>query len=364
MNIGRCAGFKKNGLYCAFLEFKKDSNGKIDENSAHCALRGAPRDDYNVYPEHDSITKKVVYNRTNWGVPEPWRVGPNIVWESLTPHDTGFYYSFRRIPEASDEHPCYSIENMNEPSLKSIGNETVITPFGEGLGLGFSPIGWKEQKIQGIERISKCQYHIHGEYNQFHDMILPKCAKEHIGDIPGWINYTTVPPRKKTQYTFILQDANRKEIVEYCVKWFDRTLLAANIAEIMIGIKDGAYVNIREALANNGVSNNTIKLFMLQTNLRINKPIYINTIKYFMYYKYLKSLKKPESFILRANLLNFILNNQSIININPNTPDSLNKARQPIYSTSTRYWWLLMILKDVIKTVLEILEFEKTCVLK
>jgi hypothetical protein len=355
MNVNRCAGFKKHGLHCAFLIMPKDENGKPQEDSAKCALHCSPVDDYRLYPEHDSATGKVIHNRTDWTMPEPWRVGPNVLYESLSPHETGMTYSFRsskcRIPEDDFMHPSYSLQNVNEPFLDSIGDNTIITPFGEGANLSLSTIGWKEQEVRGIESVSKCYHAIYGYYNALTQMVEPRCIREHIGDIPGWINYTNVPPRKKVNYTFFLEYANKEQIVDWAIKWFGTTTVAVRIAEIMLYVKTSReYINIRDALINNGIKIRVVKAFLMNTNMNIKKADKLNIHTYFMYYKFLKSLKRPESFIWRANLINFLMNNERLSNMNPNKPDGVNKAGDSIFNTGTRYWWFLMIMKDVIAT--------------
>ena len=355
MNVYRCARFKLRNQYCAFLKLSLDKDGKIEEWCARCWLKGRPEDDYRLYPEFEKSTGRIIYNKTNWA--SPYNFGPNVVWESTTAHEAGWALDLgtklkgRGIrPEEFNMHPEYTIKNVNEPLLKGISSATTLIPFGHGESLSFSSIGWAEQEIRGLDRVDKCNFAIYGPYDRTEGMVMPKFLKDYCGDIPGWINYTTIPPSKKRAYTFFVANASNKQIVEHCVKWFGKSETAVRIAEMLVAMRQGEYINLWDALENNRVPRRMISAFMRDTNVRTNSLHRdISLQKFWLYYKFLKSLPYEKGFALRCNLLNYLLNDPKLVNMDVDMPDTSFKNGQMAFSPRLRYWWLLLIIKDAWK---------------
>lgn len=367
MNVNRCDGFRNQyGRYCAFLDLPKGKDGKPDWSLAKCTLRGFPHDYYNLYPEHDTSTGRLVYNRSDWGTPKPWRVGTTTLWESLTFNDTGWFYTYqdRRIPADKDMHPGYALYEINEPTAESIAENTIITPFGEGESLCFSTVGWAEQRTRGIEARDVCRPGIYGHYDETEGIVIPKCARDYCSEIPGWVNYTNIPSTRTKNYTFFLAKASDGAVLKHCLKWFGHTKSALAIAEIMLAIKSGEYIPMWDVLQNHGIHQKTVSMFMRETCVRLhNVHSPMNMYKYFAYYRRLCQYPPAKSIPLRANLLNFVLNDPRLAKLNPRKPDQVFTSGGLGFATASRYWWLVMLIKaaitDGLRTKKHILNYGK-----
>lgn len=361
MNVFRCARFKRYGKYCAFAHMDVGPDGKPVESSARCALKGRPRDEYRLIPEHDSSTGQVIYQR-DFRLNNPLIVGASILWESLSHHDTGltFFPDLKvskrtgrktgRRPEDKDMHPLYSLEEINEPVATSISEQTALVPFGSGDNLSFSATGYRTQKTRGIQRIETCFPGIYGIFEPAQGMVTPKCIIDQYGRIPNWQNFTNIPsPNVPRAWSLILVNSNQSQIEAHCIKWFGRSKLAVVMVEILLAIKNGAYVPLALALRNNGVPEQVVDGFLRDTNVASKPRRELNLFKYFRYYKYLKTIPPAKSLVFRANLVNYLLNNDALSNVDPTKPDTYLKDGTPAFSHGRRYWWLLLIIKDAMK---------------
>lgn len=357
MNVYRCAGFSCHGQYCAFLDVKLDANGRVDETSARCRLRGLPRDDYRLWPEHDVRTGRVIHNNTAWT--EPIRIGPDVIWETITTADNGLSYSPSNKPRRTEDynaHPGYVIREENMPSQDFISEETIITPFGDGINLSFSTLGWISQRIWGMQNVERCMYGLYGSYKPEYGMIIPKCAQNYCGSIPDWINYTYVPFRESSTKEFKLANATDEELVDHCVKWFGRTKSAVKIIEIMKAIRKGEFIWLDNVLENHGYPEKYRQAFMKATNIK-TKSLFlkdgthksVNLKKYWLYYKVLKrDLPYEKGLVLRANIINYVLNDPYMATIDPDRPDVVNKDGSIFNKPSRRYWWIVNIISDAV----------------
>lgn len=355
MNINRCRGFKWRGQYCAFLRMTAGKDGKPDESTARCWLRGTPRDDFRNIPEHNADGGVVYQNPLN---SQPFNFGPNVIWGSLRPNDAGWYYdpfvtaankNMDIRPEDFNMNPEYTIKEINEPIItaKSESDSVMLTPYGRGIGTMLASAGWADQDVKGLDRIDRCQSYLYGTYNSYRGMVIPKCAKDYTGDIPGWVNYTFIPSRNR-DYAFYVVNATTQEIAAHCIKWFGRTPLAAGIMQILAAIKEGVYIPLRDALENNGVDEKTRTGFMRETNTRSNNIHRdINLWKFYLYYRYVRTL--PNNIVLKANIINYLLNDPVLATMNINEPDITFSNGKSTFSPRKRYWWLLEIIRDALR---------------
>jgi hypothetical protein len=272
-----------------------------------------------------------------------------VIWENDSPHDTGLTFSregHRLRSEEYNMHPLYSITDINEPFVSGVvADEHAGYAFGDE-NISISPSGWGTQKILGLQRVEDCNLGLYSKYDEIEKMILPKCVRDYTGDIKGWVNYTGAPdnPRKKT--FFICEESN-ENLSKYCVKRFGKNLVAASIYQIMVAIKNGEFINLRDALLNHNLPEGTVNAIMREVSTKSIRSIYsnMNLYKYFLYWKALGKMKlsKEKTWLLRCHLLNYVLNYPPIAK---RTLQDIPLNVDGLYNTNHRYWWLVLMVKD------------------
>lgn len=335
------------------MKYTKDKiSGKLTENG--CSI--LQKDEYRIYPEHSS-EGSYVHNRTNWS--DPFPLGVDVIWENLSPHDTGLTYSYNGRSIRSEDyncHPLYTIKDINEPLVTgTIGDEHSAYAFGENEP-ALSTAGWKNQDIKGLQRKETCFVGVYAQFNEKENMVFPKCLKDYSSDIIDWTNYTTLNtshpafPRKK----FFISHESNASIMKYCIDWFGNTRTAEAIYGILLAMKDGEFVNLKAALYANGVHRETSKKFRMEISTMSKKTLYsgnINIKNIYLYYHALGNMGIPKIKlkIYRANIINFLLNYPCISNLNPDKCDDIIRTTaegRPIYPTNKRYWYVYMLLTN------------------
>ena len=345
-NIFKCTKRKFGRLYCAFMKLEEDpETGQLEE--CGCILNR--KDEYNLYPEHDSNGDVI---RNNTLTSDPFPPGVSVIWENDSPHDTGLTFSFRRLRvEQYNMHPLYSIQEINEPFVSgAMGNDHVGYAFGES-NVALSPSGWAEQKILGKQRVEDCRMGIYSRFDKMEKMVIPKCLRDYTGDIKGWINYTPIPNNPKRK-TFFPCDERNAAISAFCQKKFGKTKTAAIIYQLLIAIKHGEYINLWEALINNGVPQAHVKEFMNEVSTKGKKTIYsnMNLEKYYLYWHALERMNLPSEkvYLFRCHLINYILNYPGLKQLNLDKDVHAVDGRE-FYPPNKRFWWAVMIVDDALR---------------
>lgn len=351
-NIFNCRRGLLHGNRCAFMKYAIDSmSGELAELG--CSI--CRKDEYRIYPEHNT-DGTFVHNKTSWT--DPFPVGVDVIWENLSPHDTGLTYSYDRRdirPEEYNFHPLYTIKDINEPLVTgTIGDEHAAYAFGKDFP-AISSVAWTIQEVKGLQRMEPCMVGLYAQFNERENMVFPKCLKDYSSDIIDWKNYTTVNtanpafPRKK----FFISEEPISSIAKYCVGWFENTKTAAAIFEILLAMKDGEFVDLKKALHANGVHAQTSKKFRMEVSTMSKRTLYrgnMNLHNIYLYYHALEQLNIPEAKvrIYRANIINFLMNYPGIANIDLNSPPAQRISREgrPILPVDKRYWYLIMILRS------------------
>ena len=343
-NIYKCTKRKFGRLYCAFMRLKEDpETGALRELG--CALK--MKDEYNMFPEHNSDGEVI---RNNMLTSDPFPPGVSVIWENDSPHDTGLTFSFRRLRvEEYNMHPLYSIQETNEPFVTGVMGDD-HTGYAFGLeDVSISPVGWSTQKILGLQRVEDCNMGLYGPFNKIEKMVMPKCLRDYSGDIRGWVNYTAMPdnPNKKT---FFACDSTDEQISEFCQKKFDNGDVAAAVFQILVAIKHGEYINLWEALINNGLSREKAAIFMKEVSTKSKKTLYtgMNLQKYYLYWKALDKMGLPDEkvYLYRCHLLNYVLNYPPLRRLDPERDIFAASNGKAIYPTNKRFWWIALMIKD------------------
>lgn len=355
-NIFRCRRGMLRGNRCAFMKYERDKiSGEITETG--CSIHR--KDEYRIYPEHSS-DGSYVHNRNNWT--DPFPVGVDVIWENLSPHDTGLTYSYegRSVrPEDYNFHPLYTIKDVNEPLVTgTVGDEHAAYAFGKNEP-ALSTAGWKIQDIKGLQRMEACSIGVYAQFSEKENLVFPKCLKDYSSDIADWTNYTTLNtanpafPRKKF---FICQESNAS-IMKYCIGWFGSTKVAEAIYGILLAMKEGEFVNLKAALYANGVHRETSKKFRMEVSTMSKQTLYsgnMNIGNIYLYYHALGNMGIPEVKLraYRANIINFLMNYPGIQGLDPDTYSGVVRITpegSPIYPTNRRYWYLCMLLMNETK---------------
>ena len=343
-NIFKCTKRRFGRLHCAFMQIVQDpETGELEEKG--CIL--GMRDEYRMYPEHNS-QGDVIHNRP-YGSSDPFPHGIDVIWENDTPHDAGLTYSrdgYRLRAEEYNMHPLYSITDINEPFVSDVmADDHVGYAFGSD-NMSLSPSGWGTQKILGLQRVEDCNLGIYSKYDKVEKMILPKCIRDYTGDIKGWVNYTAAPDSSRKKSFFICEESD-ENLSKYCVKRFGKNLVAASIYQIMVAIKNGEYINLRDALLNHNLPEGTVNAIMREVSTKSVNSIYsnMNLYKYFLYWKALgrMNLSKEKIWLFRCHLLNYVLNYPPIAK---KTLSELSINTNGTYPTNYRYWWVVLMVKD------------------
>ncbi len=319
--------------------------GKVEEKG--CSLK--LKDEYRLYPEHDTNGDVIQNNRAS---SDPFPPGVSIIWENDAPNENGLTFSFRRNrAEEYNFHPLYTIKEINEPIITgAMGNEHVGYAFGESAA-ALSPGGWANQQVLGIQRVDDCMMGIYGVYNKMEKMVIPKCLRDYTGDIKGWINYTGIPDSRRKKTFFACNESDEK-IAKFCNQKFENKDTAAAIYQILIAIKNGEYINLWEALINNGIPREKASAFMEEVSTKSKKTLYsnMNLHKYYLYWHALNKMNLPEDkvYLFRCHLLNFVLNYPGLRKLDPSKPPMVMSGGKVYYPPNRRFWWIAMLIKKAI----------------
>lgn len=357
MNVFTCVRGQQNGQQCAFKLLRRNKeSGEIEDKGCQRCGGKKGHDEYNIYPEHRSDGSVV---NQNPGAMFPTDVGPTVIWENLSGHNqNGLNYDLRDFP--ADIHPLYHREDRNIPLSNNLSGDDTGEIFGGSEPCLVVP-GWNIETFYGHDRVEHCYKGIYGKYDSKTDMVLPLCLKSYTRDIPGWIDYST-----KTEWAtpreFFVEGSTDAQIVAFCHDFFESADVANRIAESMIAIRDGHFVNVWILMANNFVSNEERKLFMEIVSLKTRSAIYsrhVNLQSYCELYtllgkaewyeegidengksvKNLKTIPREMVKLFKQNLMNWILN----------YPPLKVEEWYDNYATNKRFWFVCEMLRKAKK---------------
>lgn len=388
MNVFGCKQSKIRGsknVFCAFAKIEPTKKGYEHHGCHICGM-----DRYNVFPEHN-MDGSIVYNNPNKYV--PIKFGLVVAWENI--NNCGeFGNSFesgRRF--ASDEkiHPNYALIDVNIPFKSGeLAPDTVCDIFGTKRFTLVSS-GWKSTVVKGIPRVENCKRVLYGSIDETLGVVRPKCTKNFVGLVPGYINYTKMYTPKRTIPNF-LDEMSDEDLLLYCEEYLGPTRLSQRIFDILKSIKKGEFINLKSALINNKVDEHLAKLFVSNLSTYSYKSIYpktssFNVSKYFEYYSSIESFKLPKEIETewKCNIINYVMNfpelQKDLNDLNPrdrreykNSCNKINKKlenheiteetylslkeeidnkffriKETNFKTSERFWYAYLLMKRALK---------------
>lgn len=307
MNIHKCSkGRMKGNLYCAFMVLERDSNNRLVESG--CRIKN--KDIYNIYPEHDAYSGEVIFNNKNPS--DPWKIGPNLIWENQTDHQNGLQFDFRSFPADAEWAPTYSVLSQERPTKSGLmGPEDIGEVFGDSH-FTLTSTGWSSTRVKGIPYINTCMKAIYGKWNDELQMVIPKCLRNFVGILPNFNNFTRLRITNNQNKLF-LEIATDDDIYNFCSEWIENPRARDQIFITLKEIKTGKFINLKEILSNNHLDQDIITGILSNVSTLTFKSVYtskINLENYINYFDSLNSfnLTKENLFNFRCNLVNYILN--------------------------------------------------------
>lgn len=343
-------------LHCVYDLIRRDPI--TGERVSHgCCLHSG--DFYNIYPEFDS-SGDVVNQDPNPTVPNDLKLGPTVIWENITNmHQDGMSFDFRAFH--ADIHPLYHKEHRNVPVRPQEDEELTGEVFGSNSPVLVST-GWIEESYYGHDRVERCRLGIYGPFDEKANTTRPKCVKSYTLQIKDWTNFTFQTDWGRPKEFFAADESNAV-IQDFCYRWFD-PVVAERLAEGIIHIKNGGYVNLWTMMINNFVGEDQRRDFMNMVSLKSKSNLYSGSLNIEHYcrlydqvdkmhweHKYVdqdgnyvsKVIRFPDEIRLlyKQNILNFILNYPGLQNAVVGADEG--------YRTNERYWYAMMIFKRAIK---------------
>lgn len=304
---------------------------------------------------------KVLYQPSNRT--DPYKLGAEFGEENLTEHNSGKSFDFRSFD--ADINPKYHRIDFNVPTKHILGDEDVGEIMGDENPALVHP-SWNTEKFEGISSVEVCRNAIYGRYNPDDNIVFHVCMKSHIG-LPNWINYTNTVMDVKPADLYV-GFASDDEISSFAHDCFKNWTVAERVAEALIFVKNGGYVNFWSLLKNNFIPKKSITDFTRRINTESIDSIYKknafgsrdgleNYVKlYFMLDKMqwkdevideegntkVDLMKIPDDYLhrYRENILNWVLNHPMLKKV------SLEEKK---YRPEERYWFIIPLLKRALK---------------
>jgi len=338
-NINVCVRRTFGDVKCAFAKF-----AIVDGKPQHVGCLSGCTDEYNLVPEHDSLG----YIIHNSAADDPYKFGQDVIWENLRQNNNGLTYNpddedGRMIRRPEDIHPMMHLVPVNRPSHHGLLDDNVVGEIVGHRDLFLVSRGWDDMKVYGKKRFTPCIPTIYGKYDKQLKMIVPRCVRDYSGDIKNWIIITH--PETQRQKMLYLCDDPLLNIKNYVETWFKNEKTARRIYDILLAVREGEYINLAEALVNNGIPKQQTVKFMTSISVKSKRFLYgrLNLTWYKKYYDLLGSdkvnLKEEARLMMKRNLINYVVN--------------YPKFQKPVtgaeFSTDERYWDLYTLIKKAIK---------------
>lgn len=344
MNVYKCSGQTRGTMRCIYQDIEVDQEtGDLIERG--CLIK--QRDHYNVYPEFSEGTGNVV--RQNGPtkcldghiIPDTELdpLGPTIIWENIAgQHDHGLTFNYRRF--SPYEHPRYHLAEFNIPTRHGpLDPDTVADIFGES-SLTLVSSGWHDDKSYGKPTVERCNMCLFGRFDRLAGLTVHRAMRSYSGDVSDWVNYTNLKERVRRKYLFLL-DANLSAIEQFCIERFEGAAVNRMI-DIMRAVKEGHYINLREAAMNNGMTQQQASTMMQEISIKSKKTIYSGTVnlqRLYELYAFVDRMNVADVYakVFRCNIINYLLNFPKLMQIDPTI--------QTEFKTNQRYWFAYLMVK-------------------
>jgi hypothetical protein len=324
-NINRCQGGRIGKMLCVYANVTT-INGKQEIDEDHpCKLK--MRDRYVLYPEHKTNGDFVYNNPLN---SDPFPYGVNVIWENMSAHTTGLTNDGRKL-RTEEIHPLFHMKSVNEPVSTVISDDTVVTVFGSDTDPSATISTWKTVYTKKIQRVDRCRFGVYGLYNETFGGSHPACLRSHL-DVPGWVDFTL--PKKQTfreSKLISIYDSSLEDIRVHLEKFIPAANAIAVIG-IIQEMRKGTYIDLREALKNNEMTDYNLIKFMKNVSIKSKSYMYKrpNLRNLGMLYMFVRNdgFGKVQKHDLLCNLLNFILNYPG-----------LQTAHTDVGNSTDKWWW-------------------------
>lgn len=330
------------GLRCVYQRIDVDvETGELVEKG--CRIRNG--DQYNIYPEFDKSTGDVIY-QTPTVKARNGHILPSIdvdplyqvmIWENITgQHQNGLSFDYRNFN--AYEHPGYYMTEYPVPHKHGmLDSDSVADVFGDDNLTLVTP-GWNEDKSYGRPNIERCNIGLYGRFDRIANLVIHRSMKNYTADLMNWENFTTFQDRSKQKLLFLM-DASNEVIELYCDGKFEDG--AKNMSKIMKAVRNGEYINLKEAAMNNSMSREDATSMMQDISLKSRKTIYqgnVNIQRICELYEYVARIGLDVEYVrmYRVNILNYILNYKPLQKLILAFPE---------FKTNQRYWFIYIMLK-------------------
>jgi len=360
--INRCQNCKIGTSFCVYTKTEKMVNtfGKtINEVPADNCIIGK-HDEYAIFPDTEELdigldTPLMKMRECEYRAPLDVETSNSnlYLWESLTTNvTTGDTFNiYETIGKAGSnnktarrfdyDHPLYHIIDYNVPVNTSgivrlnencfmMGNKNfylVSKNWVQDDG------GEEAKKAIGIPRVRYC-VGLYGTMDNKSGIIMHKSMKDWTGKVPTFKNYTNqkVNPWQTATYNLFIHDFHI--IDEFITSVLFDVNIKQRLYEGFALIKKGEYINIRQLLLNNNVDQKLANTISNTISTKNPKLIYNNADGYrynitkvkHLYFNILEGIIdiKFNKKVILANIVNFILNDTTLLNhtINANTKHS------------------------------------------
>lgn len=348
--IDRCANCKIGTSFCVYSKTiaVKNMFGKelqiVPNNNCIIGLEDEyalwPDTELNYIADHTAVMK---YRECEFNDPFSTDIFKSnlYLWESVSNNiTTGDNYEIdgRRFEY---DHPLYHIIDYNVPINKS--GKVRLTENCHVMGIDdihLVSAGWHEddggeaKKAIGIPRVRKC-VGLYGTYDPKTGMTMHKSMKDWTSRIRTFKNYTNVVVSKYTPAKYNLFIDDFKIIDEYVRSLVSNPVIVKRIYEAFDLIMKGKYLNVYKLLINNNVSNDTAKAITNNISTKDPASVYKNNEGYrynihkveALYFNIVKDIIKIDigKKEILANIVNFVLNDNELMNHVIGSTKKLNK---------------------------------------
>lgn len=348
MNVFKCGTRVGQGMRCVYQRIE------VDEETGELFERGCiacKRDEYNIYPEFNLSSGDVIYQtpvlmgKNGRRIPstdvDP--VGRNLIWENITgQHQNGLSFDYRDFNPY--DHPGYYIVEYPVPTRHGpLDPDSIADVFG-GEHMSLVTPGWHEDKAYGRPNIERCQDGLYGHFDMASSMVVHRSMRSYTSDVLGWKNFTKFNEKTRPKVLYLM-DANDEFIELYCKEKFEEPASAERMIAIMKAVRDGEYINLREAAINNGLEMVQANSLMQEISLKSKRTVYrgaVNLQKICELYEFVGRMGLDDEYVklYRVNILNYLLNFETL----QNTQLALEN-----FGTNRRYWFVYLVLKKAYK---------------
>lgn len=344
MNVFKCDSKLQDNCRCVFMKICINEKGEIEEQG--CIKRN--KDHYNLYPEFDEYTGDAIFQmpviKSIHGKVLPssevFTPGTKLSWENITnQHQDGTTFDYRDFDAAI--HPCYHMTEHNIPAISRIPDlNSPMDVFGND-NMSLVSGGWIDDKAYGKPNVEKCNSKLYGSIDKIKSIVVHMSMKDYTSDILDWTNYTN-RRIKKYEKDLYLKEASDIILSTYCNQRFEEAS-AIRMFNIFKASQRGEYINILEAMINNGANREDAISYVSKISYKSKTDLYkdINIQRIYELYEQIKLLNidKAQLNIYRSNIVNYLLNCTKLKYADPNKES---------YKVDERFWFAYLTIKKAI----------------